>query len=79
MKTEAGISIYSRFYDPYTANCIFPNLTQEQLEVFFAPISYLITEDVRINERRIFYLSENSELQIKYKAIDAAELYIPRK
>ena len=69
MKTETGMYLYSRFYDPYVANCIFPNLTQEQLETFFAPLSYLITEDVRIDERRVFYLSENNELQIKYETI----------
>ena len=69
MKTETGMYLYSRFYDPYVANCIFPNLTQEQLEAFFAPLSYLITKDVRINERRVFYLSENNELQIKYETI----------
>jgi|GEM_PF-2984301 len=70
MKTESGMYIYFRFYDPYVANCVLPNLTQEQLNDFFAPIDYMITEDVRINERRVFYLSADNELRIKYEAID---------
>jgi hypothetical protein len=70
MKTESGAYIYSRFYDPYVANCVFPNLTEEQLKEFFAPIDYVITEDVRINERRVFYLSADNELKIKYQPIN---------
>jgi len=70
MKTKTGMYIYSRFYDPYVADCVFPNLTSAQLNEFFAPIEYLITEDVRINERCVFYLSADKELRIKYKAIN---------
>jgi hypothetical protein len=70
VKTEDGWWLYFRFYDPYVANCVFPNLTQEQVNEFFAPIDYLITEDVRINERRVFYLSADKELRIKTETIN---------
>jgi hypothetical protein len=70
MKTEAGLSIYSRFYDPYVASCLFEIFTTTQLEEFFAPITYFIVEDVRINERQIFYLSAKKELQIKCEVIN---------
>jgi hypothetical protein len=69
MKKQAGGYMYSRFYDPYMANCFLPNLTQPQLNEFFVSVECLITEDVRINERRIFSLSPSKELQIKYEAI----------
>jgi hypothetical protein len=72
MKTE-DMYVYFRFYDPYVANCVFPNLTQAQLNEFFASVDCLITEDVRINERRVFYLSADRELRIKYGAINDAE------
>ena len=70
MKTEAGAYLYFRFYDPYVVNVVFPNLTQEQLSEFFDKIEYMVTEDVRISERRIFHLSEDKELRIKCKATD---------
>ena len=70
MRTETGMYIYSRFYDPYVLNCLLPNLTQAQLDEFLTPIDFLITEDARINERRTFRLSADKELQIKYEAIN---------
>jgi hypothetical protein len=72
MNTE-GMYVYSRFYDPYVVNCVFPNLTRAQPSEFFAPVDCLITEDARINERRVFYLSADRELRIKYGAISDAE------
>jgi hypothetical protein len=70
MKTESGTYIYFRFYDPYIVNTVFPNLTKEQVNEFFDKIEYIITEDARINERRIYSLSVDKELRIKYETIN---------
>jgi hypothetical protein len=70
VKTEDGRYLYFRFYDPYVVNTVFPNLTKEQLGEFLGPLEYIITEDVRINERRIYYLSLDKELRIKYQTIN---------
>ncbi|WP_165024391.1 DUF4123 domain-containing protein [Dysgonomonas sp. ZJ279] len=70
MKQENGSFIYFRFYDPFVLNYILPNLVQDQLTVFFVNIDYIITEDIRIGERRISYLSDENELQTKYEAVD---------
>jgi len=70
MKKEDGTYIYFRFYDPFVANTVFPNLSQEQTVQFFEKIDYLIADDIRINERHIFYLSSDKILQIKHQSID---------
>jgi hypothetical protein len=49
MKTEPGMSVYFRFYDPYVANTVFPNLTKEQINEFFGKIEYVITENAKMN------------------------------
>jgi hypothetical protein len=69
-KTEDGRWLFFRFYDPYVVNCVFPNLTRAQLSEFFAPVDYMIAEDARINGRRVFYLSADRELRIKYGTIN---------
>jgi hypothetical protein len=69
MKTEDGRYLYFRFYDPYVVNTVLPNLTQEQVNEFFEPIEYIIAEDIRINKRRIYYLSIDRELRIKHQTI----------
>jgi len=70
MKKENGKYIYFRFYDPYVVNTIFPKLDKEQLSEFFENINYIITDDIRINERRIFYLSSEKELQIQHQVLE---------
>jgi len=70
MKKEDGDYIYFRFYDPFVANTVFPNLSHEQAVQFFEKIDYLIADDIRINERHIFYLSSDKILQIKHQSID---------
>lgn len=70
VKKEDGGWLFLRLHDPYVLNCVLPNLTQEQIEEFLTPIEHVTTEDRRINERRIFYLSENNKLQIERKTID---------
>lgn len=70
MKKEDGTYIYFRFYDPFVVNIVLPNLNQEQLSDFFEKIDYLTTEDIRINERRIFSLSQEKKLQIQYQTVD---------
>jgi len=69
MKTDTNNRVFFRFYDPFVVNSTFPTLTQEWLTDFFEPIEYLITEDVRTNERRIVSLSVDKELQVKIEAI----------
>lgn len=64
MKQDDGSYIYSRFYDPYVANTIFPNFTNEQAIEFFKGITFVETEDVRIGKSQVFYLSQEKELQI---------------
>ncbi|MDR1116111.1 MAG: DUF4123 domain-containing protein, partial [Tannerella sp.] len=70
VKTEGGKYLYFRFYDPYVFNTVFPNLTQKQAVEFFEPLEYAVTEDIRINERRIYFLSPEKELHIQYQTID---------
>lgn len=70
VKKEDGGWLFLRLYDPYVLNCVLPNLTQEQIEEFLTPIEHVTTEDRRINERRIFNLSSNKELNIDRQTID---------
>jgi len=69
MKTEKGEYIYFRFYDPFVTNTVFPNLSQEQAAEFFENIDYMIADDIRINEKRVFYLSSEKTLQIKQQTL----------
>lgn len=69
VKTEDGRWLFFRFYDPYVINAVIPVLKKEQLEDFFSKISFLLTEDIRINERRIFYLNREKQLAIKVENI----------
>ena len=69
MKTEKGEYIYFRFYDPFVVNAVFPNLSQEQVAEFFEKIDYIIADDIRINERNVFYLSSEKTLQIKQQTL----------
>ncbi|MDR3266378.1 MAG: DUF4123 domain-containing protein [Tannerella sp.] len=68
IKTESGYA-YFRFYDPYVINAVFQNLPKEQITEFFKNITCIITDDIRINERRKFYLSPDKELQIMTEEI----------
>jgi hypothetical protein len=70
VKREDGGWLFLRIFDPYVLNCVLPNLTQTQMEELLTPIGRVITEDRRINERRTFYLSANSELQIDRETIN---------
>ena len=63
MKREDGSYIYFRFYDPFVVNAVFPNLSQEQVCEFFEKIEYIITEDPRLEEKRIYYTHGQKELQ----------------
>jgi len=65
MKRDDGSYIYFRFYDPFVVNAVFPYLNQNQYSEFFERIDYLLIDDIRINERRLFYLSSSQKLQIK--------------
>jgi len=70
VKRENGSYIYFRFYDPFVVNNVFPNFTKQQSSEFFEKIKYLITEDTRINERRIYYISSEKSLKINYQTMD---------
>ncbi|MFV0418262.1 MAG: DUF4123 domain-containing protein [Dysgonomonas sp.] len=70
MRREDKSYIYFRFYDPFVVNAVFPNLNQEQCSEFFKEVDYLIADDIRINERHIFYLSSEKVLQIKHQTLD---------
>lgn len=71
MKKEDGSYIYFRFYDPYVANVVFPNLTKEQAMAFFDKIEYVATEDIRSGEKQIFRLSSEKEIQIISQNLDS--------
>jgi hypothetical protein len=70
MKREDDSYVYFRFYDPFVIKKVFPNLTKEQATEFFERIDYVMTDDIRVNERHIFYLSPDKTLQVKSKDID---------
>lgn len=69
MKKEDGSYIYFRFYDPYVVNTVFPSLTNEQVLDFFENIEYIKTDDYRIGEKRIFFLSPEKKLQINLQKL----------
>lgn len=70
VKTEEGKWLFFRLHDPFVINYVLPNLTQVQLEELFESIRYIITNDIRINEQRIFYLSSDRELKIKSQTLE---------
>lgn len=70
VKEEDGGWLFLRLHDSYALNCVLPNLTLTQIEEYLTPIGYVITEDRRINERRVFSLSSNKELIIDRQTID---------
>jgi hypothetical protein len=64
MKNEDGGFIYFRFYDPLVLHTVLPNLTEEQRMEFFKEINYIEAEDKKIEERVIYYLTEDDEFII---------------
>lgn len=70
VKSEAGDFLYFRFYDPYVQNYVMPSLTQTQVKEFFSCINCVISEDIRIDERRFWSLSKNNKLLIYYENIN---------
>lgn len=69
MKREDRSYMYFRFYDPFVVNTVFPNLTSEQLADFLKNIDYIITDDIRTNERHVFYMSPEQELEIIHQTL----------
>jgi hypothetical protein len=69
MKRGDNSYIYFRFYDPFVVNAVFPNLNKEQYSEFFDKLDYLIADDIRINERHIYYLSSEKILQVKHQIL----------
>ncbi|WP_051697472.1 DUF4123 domain-containing protein [Prevotella sp. 10(H)] len=55
MKKEDGSYIYFRFYDPHVVDTVFPALSEEQACQFFEGIEFLITEDIELSEKKVFY------------------------
>jgi hypothetical protein len=58
IKNEKGEFIYFAFYDPLAFNCVFPHLTEVQRRDFFKEINYILTEDSKIDDRRVFHFEE---------------------
>jgi hypothetical protein len=65
MKNQAGGMIYFRFYDPHVLHTVLPHLKEEQRKEFFKLINYINIEDKKIEERVMYYLTENHELTIR--------------
>jgi len=62
MKKEDGGTIYFRFYDPLVLNVVLPHLTEPQRIEFFNKINYIEIEDLKIEERVKYYLTNEYEL-----------------
>lgn len=70
VKISSGKYLYLRIYDPYVINCVLPILNKEQLSELFSKIESIVSEDIRINERRTFALSSSGELLITYSKLN---------
>lgn len=69
MKREDGSFLYFRFYDPFVAITVLPNLSSAQCSEFFAKIDSLIADDMRIKTRHIFCLSNENKLLVKHQSL----------
>ncbi len=70
VKSEDNKWLFFRIYDPEVVNCVFPNLKSEQLKEFFSIVTSVVTENYRMNERRLLTVSEKNELIITYSTLD---------
>lgn len=66
VKTSLGGYLYFRLYDPYVVNCVLPTLNKEQLGELFSKISFIVSEDIHLNEQRKFSVSDGGELMVTF-------------
>jgi hypothetical protein len=58
VKTESGVDLYFRFYDPRVLRIFLPTCDAKQLEEFFGPVDYYICEDEDPNFGLVFSFSK---------------------
>lgn len=64
VKTEDGVELYFRFYDPRVLRVFLPTCDIKQLEEFFGPVQFFLVEDEDLRFGIKFWL-QNGELQSK--------------
>ena len=64
VKTEDGVELYFRFYDPRVLRIFLPTCDIKQLEEFFGPVQFFLVEDEDLRFGIKFWL-QNGELQSK--------------
>ena len=56
---EGGTPFYFRFYDPRILRCYLPTCNEDELRIFFGPVSSFVMESRMSNRKVCFSLSQN--------------------